>query len=469
MLTVLVSSCAGDSPTEAPEQTTLAVEARTSGEDIDPGGYTVRVDGERPTPLGANSTVDFQVSTSITHSVELLGVAENCAIVGDNPKLVQVGFVPEAVTFEVQCEAFGSIAVSVRTTGVTLDWNGYEVRDDRGSKATSAANDDLLFPDKAAGSYMISIVDVEANCSASGPNPRSVSVSAGQTTNLTFDISCELALRDQIAFERLVRTFPSSEPDIYVINVDGSGLHNLTNHPAYDSDPAVSPGGHRIAFVSGRAGNYEIFVMKADGTDPRNLSNSPYSDYAPSWSPDGKQLAFVSNRDGDWELYVMNADGSDVRRLTQRPGKDWHPAWSPDGEQIAFAAGLSGEIFTVGVGGGSGTNISNDSSFDGGPAWSPDGKRIAFNSNRYGSDEILTMLPDGSGLRRLTNDPQGNDGWPSWSPSGDRLVVARMDRTLLSWGIAVVDSKTGRVTNITNTGDTDWHPSWSPLCSHLSC
>jgi Tol biopolymer transport system component len=111
-----------------------------------------------------------------------------------------------------------------------------------------------------------------------------------------------------------------SHTDIYVMNADGSGKRRLTHDARQNAEPAWSPDGRKIAFVSGRDGNAEIYVMNADGSGKRNLTRNPARDRSPSWSPDGRRIAFVSNRDGRLEAHVMNADGSGQRSLTQRDG-----------------------------------------------------------------------------------------------------------------------------------------------------
>jgi Tol biopolymer transport system component len=138
----------------------------------------------------------------------------------------------------------------------------------------------------------------------------------------------------RLAFERdiviVTRTLPFVwNPEIYVVDADGSNQTRLTDNLAKDQYPTWSPDGSGLAFESDRDGNTEIYVMDADGSNQRNLTNNPGWDWAPAWSPDGSGLAFESNRDGNTEIYVMDADGSNQRNLTGNPGRDSNPVWSP--------------------------------------------------------------------------------------------------------------------------------------------
>jgi Tol biopolymer transport system component len=152
----------------------------------------------------------------------------------------------------------------------------------------------------------------------------------------------------KIAFSGGVRgTIGFSKPstDIYVINVDGSGLAKLTQGSGLNGSPTWLPDGKQIAFVSNRdlGSKSTIWVMNADGSNPRILpiSQNGFSGGQPAWSPDGAQILFIGHRacraDVEWAIYVMNADGSNTRLLTNDPnscGIYSSPRWSPDGTKI---------------------------------------------------------------------------------------------------------------------------------------
>jgi Tol biopolymer transport system component len=115
--------------------------------------------------------------------------------------------------------------------------------------------------------------------------------------------------------------------EIYAMNADGTNPRNLTRSAANDGGVrgvaglVLSPDGRRIAFASTRdtrdEDNPELYVMNADGSKLRRLTHAPGSEAPFSWSPDGTRLAFarfpVKPR---WAFFVMNADGTGVRKMT---------------------------------------------------------------------------------------------------------------------------------------------------------
>lgn len=193
---------------------------------------------------------------------------------------------------------------------------------------------------------------------------------------------------------------PDARADLWKVRSDGTGAVNLTpDSEANDGFPSFSGDGSWLAFRSGRDGNFEIYRMDADGSNPRNLTNHPARDTFPAVSPQGDRIVFSSNRDAaegeerhTFELYLMelDADGNpaSTRRITDTGVRNAHAWFSPDGKWIAFtslkgglndeaplvqslgfAPQLEGEIYAYRIADGHLVRLTHNKWEDGLPSW----------------------------------------------------------------------------------------------------
>ena len=204
------------------------------------------------------------------------------------------------------------------------------------------------------------------------------------------------------------------------------------------TDPAVSGptptpqggGVGQIAFASDRSGLPQIYLVNVDGTGIQQVTELADGACQPSWSPDGSRMAFTSpcrsNRDQypGGSIWVTNADGSGMQPLVSAPGGDYAPAWSPDGDQIAFTSLRDGwpQIYVVNVNGSGRANLSDNTAHESYPAWSPSGDQIMYISTRSGVQEVWVMTSEGSSAERFSRSAGRSNHRPRWSPNGEVVV-----------------------------------------------
>lgn len=214
--------------------------------------------------------------------------------------------------------------------------------------------------------------------------------------------------------------FPNLKYELYVMDISGNNQQRLTFTDAAEDHPAWSPDGSRIIFDADYDGDgfFEIYTILPDGTDLTCLVSNAANNQFADWSPDGTQIAFSSDRNGNWDIFVMDTDGSNQRLLTDSSDWELFSAWSPDGARIAFNGmkpnSRNTDIFVMNADGSNIVQLTDTPRFDENPTWSPDGTQIAFQTERDGNFEIYVMNADGSDQHTLTTDPH-EDFWPSWA------------------------------------------------------
>ena len=237
------------------------------------------------------------------------------------------------------------------------------------------------------------------------------------------------AVASVIAFERV----GDGTLDVLVTSPDGGTPKVVASSDKNEMYPAVSPDRTRVAYGVEDGEAMDIFVTEiATGATSTLTEGGRNSE--PAWSPDGARIVFVSSRGGATDLYTMNADGTRERRLLEAPGlAESSPSWSPDGSTIIFAASASNAdntlrpsaIYALPASGGTPVPLTGE---DGSrnPAWSPDGSQIAFDSPRDDPNGSIFVMPaDGSGATRVTPGGWGTAFDPTWSPDGTEIAFTR--------------------------------------------
>jgi Tol biopolymer transport system component len=120
----------------------------------------------------------------------------------------------------------------------------------------------------------------------------------------------------------------TGQRQLYVMDRDGGNVRQVTNLPDMGGRSSWSPDGRKLTFYAGPAENHNIYVINVDGTGLVQLTNGG-DNLGPSWSPDGNWIAFTTFRDGNNEIYIIHPDGTGLTRLTANTISDWQPRWGP--------------------------------------------------------------------------------------------------------------------------------------------
>lgn len=228
----------------------------------------------------------------------------------------------------------------------------------------------------------------------------------------------------------------SGHKEVWAMDYDGEGQEQLTHMNSIALSPRVSPDGSRVAFSGLTGDSWQILQYSLD---LGKLVSSPHfggDNFSPAWSSDGSKIAFSSSmRSGDPEIYTADSNGGGVRRLTSFKGSDVSPVFNPKtNAQIAWVSGRTGlpQIFVMDADGSNIAQITNEG-YAVSPAWSPNGLALVFSWIRHygpgapGGQDIYLMDVASRQFRQLTHDAGRND-FPSWSPDG-RHIVFQSNRT----------------------------------------
>lgn len=201
----------------------IRVATTTTGAAPDPDGYRLAVDGRNSGSVAANGTASLGPLGVGPHTVRLSDVAGNCTVQGGAVQTVEVraGEITP-VTFVVDCpQQFGSIAVSVSSSGNAPDTDGYRLRVDSRPEVPIAIQGSLVVDSLLVGTHTVTLVDVAPQCSIAGPNPRLVRVNANAVASVAFTVVCSITPPTGDLNVDVTTTGADLDPDGYQVLVDG--------------------------------------------------------------------------------------------------------------------------------------------------------------------------------------------------------------------------------------------------------
>ncbi|MEM7628641.1 MAG: DPP IV N-terminal domain-containing protein [Planctomycetota bacterium] len=234
------------------------------------------------------------------------------------------------------------------------------------------------------------------------------------------------------------------EADVFDQGKNTANVRQVTfTHTGADFDPAVLRDGSRVVFASTQhRPTADLYIKNADSRTVTRLTDDPAQDVMPAVSPDGRFIAFASDRSGTWDLYLMPIEGGKPVQLTSDNTHDLHPSFSPDGQNIVFSRlGQSSgrwELWVMNIQSPNAVQFVGYGLF---PEWSPvpgTGRngtdQITFQRSRERGDRafgVWTMDYDAAigEAGHETEIISAADGAlinPSWSPDGEFLLYAEV-------------------------------------------
>ncbi len=243
--------------------------------------------------------------------------------------------------------------------------------------------------------------------------------------------------------------------DLYLKQVTGSAVTQITNDPSNEVMPTISPDGQRVAFCSDRTGNWDIYVMDIRGGQAIQITDDPTDDIHPSFSQDGQKLVYCSrgSQSGQWEMVIIDVEKPTAKNFI---GYGLFPTWSPTSDKILFQRARQRgtrwfSIWTMLIVDGQAMSPTEIAASANAavitPDWSPDGNHVVFctviEPENEGDNETPTqadvwiMGADGNGKTRLTSGHFLNLQ-PSWAADGSIFFVSNrsMDGAETVWAMS---------------------------------
>lgn len=210
--------------------------------------------------------------------------------------------------------------------------------------------------------------------------------------------------------------------DIFMADLNGKIVKQLTQSKGYDAEATLSPDGRKMIYTSTKDGDIDLYVMDLETGKEQRITNTIGYDGGAWFSPDGKKIVWRASRPTTeaevaeyrellaedlvaptrMEVWIADADGSNARQVSKFGQANWAPVYMPDSKRIIFSSnheyrrGFPFNIYIMDEDGSNLKKVSRDNGFDAFPTFSPDGKKFVFSSNRNngGTRETNIFIAD---------------------------------------------------------------------------
>jgi TolB protein len=196
--------------------------------------------------------------------------------------------------------------------------------------------------------------------------------------------------------------------DIFMSDLDGHIIKQLTHAKGYDAEGTLSPDGKKMIYTSDKDGDIDLYIMDLETGKEKRVTNTLGYDGGAWFSPDGKKIIWRASRPTseedvkeykellaenlvapiNMEVFIADTDGKNVKQVTHFGQANWAPAYFPDSKRIIFASnqeykrGFPFNLYSINEDGTNLQKITHEKIFDAFPMFSPDGKKLVFCSNR---------------------------------------------------------------------------------------
>jgi eukaryotic-like serine/threonine-protein kinase len=278
----------------------------------------------------------------------------------------------------------------------------------------------------------------------------------GEPYRLTNDLFDYRSVSVTADGRKLVTVAGERMSDVWVL-AEGEAQRRVTAEKTEGSHGVAALADGRIVLTSLEGGNPDLWIMNGDGSGRTLLTRDGQRNRAPVVTPDERYIVYLSNTGKDVELCRMNLDGSDRRVLSRHATLSVTPTVSPDSKWVVFQGieldsperkGMA-VLARVSIDGGQAVPLTAFRAST--PAFSPDGSEIAFHfPDADPDDPTVGVIPASGGkpTRLLRAAPPSANSHIAWTPDGTALVVNTMpsDRANL-WRLPLDGSKPTRLTN----------------------